>query len=305
MVRLSKASNLSDEVDNETLSKASAALHEIGIEVYKTSGEYREFDVIMSELAKKWDTLSDAEKSNISYQIAATRQTNTLSAILSNWSESMELATEATEANGNALKNQEKYEESYAAKLQKLSTEGQTFWINFLDDESIKKIIDGLAALLKYINKIVDVIGFFPTTGTFLTLLGGTNIIRDAVKGASSISVAFTQIKESFKSSSMGKAAKAGYDAAKAYGAEAVAAEGAAAAQRDHSAATFEAAINEELNTEQTVVNTGATEANTVANVKNAGSFVKLGVGIKAAWASMTLFSKAMLAIVVIYGIYK
>lgn len=61
--RLSKASKLAgDEVDNATLSNASKALHEVGIAVYETNGEYREFDVIMSELSQKWDALTDAQK---------------------------------------------------------------------------------------------------------------------------------------------------------------------------------------------------------------------------------------------------
>ena len=76
MVRLSKANKLADpdEIDNSTLSNASKALSQIGIQVYTLEGEYREFDVIMSELAAKWNTLNDAQKANISFNIAATRQ---------------------------------------------------------------------------------------------------------------------------------------------------------------------------------------------------------------------------------------
>ena len=75
MVRISKANKLAgDEVDNATVGNAAKALHKIGVEVYTTSGEFREFDTIMTELAAKWDDLSDAEQANISFQIAATRQ---------------------------------------------------------------------------------------------------------------------------------------------------------------------------------------------------------------------------------------
>lgn len=75
LVRVSKASKLAgDEVDNATVGNAAKALHKIGVEVYTTSGEFREFDTIMTELAAKWDDLSDAEQANISFQIAATRQ---------------------------------------------------------------------------------------------------------------------------------------------------------------------------------------------------------------------------------------
>ena len=69
--RLSKVGKLSDEVDNETLSNASESLHQIGIEVYNADGSYRNFKTIMSELAAKWGSLTDAEKANISFNIAA------------------------------------------------------------------------------------------------------------------------------------------------------------------------------------------------------------------------------------------
>ena len=74
---MSKASQLSgaDEVDNETLSKASAALADIGIQVYTSEGEFRSFGTIIGELADKWDSLTDVQQSNLSYQIAATRLT--------------------------------------------------------------------------------------------------------------------------------------------------------------------------------------------------------------------------------------
>lgn len=71
LTRLSKVGELSGEVDNETLSKASESLHKIGVEVYNTDGAFRQFDVIIGELANKWDSLSDAEQANISFNIAA------------------------------------------------------------------------------------------------------------------------------------------------------------------------------------------------------------------------------------------
>lgn len=70
---MSKASKLSgaDEVDNETLSKASKALHDVGVEVYNTDGSFRNLRDILGELAGIWDTLTDAQKANISYEVAA------------------------------------------------------------------------------------------------------------------------------------------------------------------------------------------------------------------------------------------
>lgn len=163
--RLSRVGKLSDEVDNETLSKASESLHQIGVEVYNADGSYRNFKTIMSELAAKWGSLTDAEKANISFNIAATRQTNLLNAVLSNFSDSMDLAEQATNSNGNALQNNEKYIDSMSGKLQNLENVGKTAWIHILDSEALKSGIDVLSMLIELLDTLVSKVGVLGTLG--------------------------------------------------------------------------------------------------------------------------------------------
>ena len=177
LTRTSKVGELSDEVDNETLSQASESLKKIGIEVYNLDGSYRQFDVIMTELAGKWDNLTDAEKSNISFSLAATRQTNLLSAVLANFSDSMQLAEEATNANGSALENQRKYMESFSGHLQSLETEAKIAWLNILDSEILKDGVDLLTGLVKVVGQLVDKFGVLGTTAIVGGgILGGKNL---------------------------------------------------------------------------------------------------------------------------------
>lgn len=72
--RISKVGEMpayADEVSNEELSKASESLHQVGIEVYNADGSYRELGTILSELQGKWDSLTDAQQANISFNVAA------------------------------------------------------------------------------------------------------------------------------------------------------------------------------------------------------------------------------------------
>ena len=170
MTRLSKASSMDETVDNATLSKASESLNKIGIQVYTTAGEYREFDTIMTELAGKWDSLTDAQKENISFSIAATRQTATLKAILNNWTDSMNLATEATEDNGSALKNQEKYEKSLAGRITKIKTQLQNFAVDFFDDGSVDNAISLFTKLTEVLEGLGDTVGTIPLAAGIITL---------------------------------------------------------------------------------------------------------------------------------------
>lgn len=170
MVRLSKASTMDDEVDNETLSKASAVLHDIGVEVYTTEGEFREFDTIMTELAGKWDSLTEAQQANISFQIAATRQTATLKAILSNWTDSMDLATEATNTNGNALENQEKYSETYAAKLQDIKNSFSELAIELFRTDGFNALLTIIGDITEATSGLLSNLGLIPTALAAITV---------------------------------------------------------------------------------------------------------------------------------------
>lgn len=69
LTRISKASAMSDEVDNDTISKAAEALNAIGIKVYEADGSFRNFGTIITELQGKWEGLTDAQQSYLAYQI--------------------------------------------------------------------------------------------------------------------------------------------------------------------------------------------------------------------------------------------
>ena len=64
LTRISKASTMADDVDNESISKAAAALHSIGVEVYEQDGTFRNFITIITELQQKWDSLTDAQQAD-------------------------------------------------------------------------------------------------------------------------------------------------------------------------------------------------------------------------------------------------
>lgn len=160
LTRISKASTMDETIDPETISNASKALHSVGVEVYTTSGEFREFDTIMAELADKWDGLTESQQANISFQVAATRQTNKFKSILQNWDKSMALADDAANNSaGTALATQEKFEESYTGSLNRLKTASSEFWITFLNGDQTKGAIDGVTTLVSGFTKLADTIG--------------------------------------------------------------------------------------------------------------------------------------------------
>lgn len=71
--KVGKMPQYADEVNNATLSNASASLHAIGVDVYNPDGSDRGIITVMSELKDKWDDLTDAQQAKIAFDVAATR----------------------------------------------------------------------------------------------------------------------------------------------------------------------------------------------------------------------------------------
>lgn len=181
MARLSKSGTMSDDVSADDLSNAAKSLSSVGIEVYTPSGEYREFTTIISELREKWDSLTDAQQSNIAYQVAATQQTNKFKVMLDTWVQSMDDANEAANnSEGYAESLQEKFEESFNGKLQGLQTAAESFWISFWDNDQVLSAIDGLTKLLNIITDISEKLGPLKTSIVAIT---GSKVLVSLLTG--------------------------------------------------------------------------------------------------------------------------
>ena len=96
-------------IDEGEISAAETSLRSIGVEVRKTDGEFNAFNDTMSELAKQWDSLSDVEKSNISFNLAGTRQINVIQTLLRNWEEYEELVNKANNSTGVTFLESKKF----------------------------------------------------------------------------------------------------------------------------------------------------------------------------------------------------
>lgn len=184
ITRISKVGSMPEyaaDVSNEDLSQASESLHKVGVEVYNTDGSFRDLDTILSELNSKWDGLTDAQKANISYNVAATRQTSKFKNILEAWTDSMNLANEATTTSGNAEANQEKYMESFSGKIQAIKTQMDEFWLNFYNSDQVSGALDFVQGLTEGFTGLEEVIGPIPTLIT--AVFSALTVKNAATKG--------------------------------------------------------------------------------------------------------------------------
>ena len=177
--KVGKMPQYADEVDNATLSNASASLHSIGVDVYNPDGSDRGIVTVLSELKSKWNDLTDAQQAKIAFDVAATRQTSKFKNILDAFTDSMSLAEEATNAQGNAEANQEKYMESFNGKVQAIKTQMDEFWLNFYNSDQVGGALDFVHGLTEGFTGLEKTLGPIPA---LITAIFSAMTVKNAGK---------------------------------------------------------------------------------------------------------------------------
>src|SRR5574344_895536 len=167
ITRTTSASKTSD-IDAETLSNADKSLKSIGISVRDTNGEFQDFDKTMAQLSEKWDNLNSVEKSNVSFNLAGTREVSILKSLMQAWNSVEDVSAKASDSQGTALKNQEIYAKSIQGRLGELKATTQSTWNNILDSSELKTVVSALTNLISVIDKLTSSIGGLGTIGSTL-----------------------------------------------------------------------------------------------------------------------------------------
>lgn len=208
--RITKASETAGTL-TENISEAEESLRSVGVEVRSSSGEFRDVTDIIGDLKDKYDTLSEVDLSNLSYNLAGTRQTNILRSLLKSWDLYEERVKNATNLEDSpTLKNQEKYAESMTGHLEELSAAVESFWATFIDTKSAKDVVDFFTDVIRLLEKMTKTFGSLGTIGAGVTLFSlfknrsyfGNLIssLADSEKGFSSFGAAAAKAGTDLKS---------------------------------------------------------------------------------------------------------
>lgn len=174
-------------IDGESIANAAKALREFaGIDTM-ANGELRKGSEILAELAGKWDTLSDVQKSAIAQNVAGVRQANILLALMDNWGTYEKMMAEYANAAGSAMQENERYLEGWQAKTDKLNAAWTKFVANTISSDFIKFFLDATSAILGFGGSLGNVT--LLVSGLFLAFKGYTIIPKigvaiKALKGA-------------------------------------------------------------------------------------------------------------------------
>ena len=99
----------------------------------------------------------------------------------------MTLAEEATNAQGNAEANQEKYMESFNGKVQAIKTQMDEFWLNFYNSDQVGGALDFVHSLTEAFTGLEKTLGPIPALIT--AIFSAMTVKNAAQKGLKFLSL--------------------------------------------------------------------------------------------------------------------
>ena len=168
-----------------------------GVDILTATGEYKSTYEILRDIAEVWESMNDMDQAALLELISGKRNSSVVAAILQNPEELKEAFEDANNAQGSALRENEKYLDSIQGKIDQFNNAVQTLWSNTLDSDVVKFFVDLATKLIKIVDSIgplnIALVGLV----TFLEKKHGvfSNFFNPAGSGAEELA---RQIDETF-----------------------------------------------------------------------------------------------------------
>ena len=128
-----------------------------GVDILTESGAFRSTYDILLDIARIWDQINKADPKNqaaLLEILAGKTRGSQLAAILQNPKDLEAAYQTAMNSAGSAMAENEKYLDSIQGKIDKFNNTLQTMWMNFLDTDVVKLIVEAGTGLVGLIDKV-------------------------------------------------------------------------------------------------------------------------------------------------------
>jgi hypothetical protein len=127
-----------------------------GVDILTDTGAYKSTYQILLEIAEVWDQITDDKaRAGLLELLAGKRNSSVIAALLQNPEDLKAAYEDAQNAEGSALKENEKYLDSIQGKIDQFNNAVQTLWSNTLNSDVVKFFVDLATKLVK----VVDAVG--------------------------------------------------------------------------------------------------------------------------------------------------
>lgn len=138
----------------ESLSNVETVLKSIGVPLRDSSNEFRDFDDVLDDTAKKWDNLSSVQQAAVSKAFSGQRQANRFQILMENYDKALKYEEIANNSSGTAQKKfEEAYLNSIEAKKKSLQASFEGLSTNLISRDAISGILEATQALVEFLDK--------------------------------------------------------------------------------------------------------------------------------------------------------
>lgn len=148
-----------------------------GVDILTESGEYRDTYDILLDIAEVYDDIlatDNKDAAALTELLAGKHRANVLSSLLQNADDLKEAYEMAQNAEGSAMAENERYLDSIQGRIDLFTNSLQTFWMNFIDSEVIKGVVDAGTILIKILDTL---------PGKIAAIVSGIMIYKKATDG--------------------------------------------------------------------------------------------------------------------------
>ncbi|MDE6312812.1 MAG: phage tail tape measure protein [Lachnospiraceae bacterium] len=164
-----KLGNLVDDETGESLADTENILNNLEIKLRDTAGTYRDFDDVLSDIGKNWDSFTLAEQNTISKAIGGSSQMENFGTLMNHYGDAMKYSESAANSAGTALAQYGKYQDSIEAKANELKAALESLAMSAFTEDFHGGILEATTAITKFSEKI----GVLTTLGAGTGLFAG------------------------------------------------------------------------------------------------------------------------------------
>lgn len=137
------------------------------VDIMTDNGDFKSTYEIMDGIYEEWKEMRDTDKASLLETIAGKNRASEVAALLNNWEQVRSAMQAATDAEGTASAENEKYMQSLQGHLDTLTAAWQALSNSFLSSDFLSGSLEGLTSFLSGLDAVINKVGVLPT------LIGG------------------------------------------------------------------------------------------------------------------------------------
>lgn len=151
--------NESGEDNADVLNQIDKALQSVGVSLTDSTGQLREVDDVLNELAPQWDTLTKNQQAYLTTQIAGSRQANRFMVLMQSYNRMLEIQAQAYDSAGTTQEQYLKFQESIQGQLNELQVAWEKFYDSLVDEGVVSDFLDFAINAVNLLTELNESVG--------------------------------------------------------------------------------------------------------------------------------------------------